>query len=121
MRALRLVLAAALLSAALTVAGTTGRPAPAGAFPGATVDLVGHGFGHGRGMGQLGSLGYALKGWSYQRILDHYYGGTSMGTVPDGDSTGHLTKFDGLDVMVNQENGHLRTSARPGEISALMA
>ena len=62
-------------------------PRPAGAFPGPTVDLVGHGFGHGRGMGQFGSLGYALKGWSYEQILGHYYGGTKMGTVPDGDIT----------------------------------
>jgi SpoIID/LytB domain protein len=95
---------------------------PAAAFPGPTVELVGHGFGHGRGMGQFGSLGYALKGWSYQQILDHYYGGTKMGTVPDGDITVHLTKNDGLDVIVMQENGHLRTSARPGEqFSALRA
>jgi SpoIID/LytB domain protein len=94
---------------------------PAGAFPGPTVDLVGHGFGHGRGMGQFGSLGYALKGWSYERILDHYYGGTKVGTLPDGDITVHLTKFDGVDVIVMQENGHLRTSAAPGEFTALRA
>src|SRR5438093_1491916 len=41
MRGLRLVLAAALLSAALTAAGSAVRPAPAGAFPGATVDVAG--------------------------------------------------------------------------------
>ena len=113
MRALRLVLAVALLSAAVAV-GAAGRPAPAGAFPGATVDLAGHGFGHGRGMGQYGSLGYALKGWSYQQILDHYYGGTTMGTLPPGDITVQLTRFDGLDVIVAQEKGHLHTSAAPG-------
>ena len=34
----------------------------------------------------------------------------------------HLTKFDGLDVIVSQEKGHLRTSARAGqEFSALRA
>jgi SpoIID/LytB domain protein len=96
-------------------------PRPAVAFPGPTVDLVGHGFGHGRGMGQFGALGYALKGWSYQRILDHYYGGTKMGTLPDGTIDVHLTKFDGVDVIVTQENGHLRTSAVSGEFSALRA
>ena len=96
-------------------------PPPAGAFPGPTVDLVGHGFGHGRGMGQFGALGYALKGWTYQQILDHYYGGTRMGTVPDNDITVQLTKFDGLDVIVAQENGHLHTSAAPGSFSALLA
>ena len=96
-------------------------PPPAAAFPGPTVELVGHGYGHGRGMGQFGSLGYALKGWSYERILDHYYGGTRMGTLPDGDITVHLTKHDGLDVIVSQEKGRLRTSAAPGEFAALRA
>src|SRR5439155_870909 len=94
---------------------------PAGAFPGPTVDLVGHGFGHGRGMGQFGALGYSLKGWTYQQILDHYYGGTRMGTVPSGDITVQLTKFDGVDVIVAQERGHLHTSAAPGTFSALLA
>jgi SpoIID/LytB domain protein len=94
---------------------------PAAAFPGPTVDLIGHGYGHGRGMGQFGSLGYALKGWSYQRILDHYYGGTKMGTLPDGDISVHLTKFDGIDVIAMQENGHLRTTAAAGEFGALRA
>jgi SpoIID/LytB domain protein len=116
------------LAAALTasVAGLSGlfvvaAAPPAGAFPGPTVDLVGHGFGHGRGMGQFGSLGYALKGWNYQQILDHYYGGTRMGTVPDLDITVQLTKFDGVDVIVTQEKGHLHTSTTPGSFQALRA
>lgn len=43
----------------------------------------GHGYGHGRGMGQYGSLGYATgitgEYWGHQRILAHYYGGTAVG------------------------------------------
>ena len=35
--------------------------------------------------------------------------------VRDPDITVQLTKFDGVDVIVTQERGHLRTSARPGE------
>ncbi|HEV3362797.1 MAG TPA: SpoIID/LytB domain-containing protein, partial [Acidimicrobiia bacterium] len=106
-----------VMSGALAVAAR-----PAGAFPGPTVDLVGHGYGHGRGMGQFGSLGYALKGWNYERILDHYYGGTRMGTVPDGDITVHLTKFDGIDVIVQHEHGQLRADRLPGRtFSALRA
>jgi Stage II sporulation protein len=121
-RPLRPVLAAVLVSALAVTAGPGGRPEPAGAFPGATVDLTGHGFGHGRGMGQFGALGYALNGWSYQRILDHYYGGTVMGTLPPGAVTVQLTRFDGLDVIVAQEKGHVRTSAKPGLLfSALRA
>ena len=112
----------ALTASALALSGVLAiGPRPAAAFPGPTVDLVGHGYGHGRGMGQFGSLGYALKGWTYQRILDHYYGGTRMGSVPDGDITVHLTKFDGLDVIVTQENGHLRADRIAGEFKALRA
>ena len=112
----------ALVASAVAMSGVLAVGArPAAAFPGPTVELVGHGYGHGRGMGQFGSLGYALKGWTYERILDHYYGGTRMGTVPDDDITVHLTKFDGIDVIVSQEKGHLRTSARAGEFSALLA
>ena len=98
---------------------------PAAAFPGPTVDLVGHGYGHGRGMGQFGSLGYALKGWSYERILDHYYGGTKMGAAPTEDIDVHLTKFDGVDVIVAQEKGHLHVKGKsvdvPGTYSARLA
>ena len=43
------------------------------AFPSDHVDFVGHGFGHGRGMGQYGALGYALGGMAYGDILQHYY------------------------------------------------
>src|SRR6266480_2741560 len=76
------------LAAALTasLAGLSGlfvvvAAPPAGAFPGPTVDLVGHGFGHGRGMGQYGSLGYALKGVAYPEILKKYYGNTTAGNL----------------------------------------
>ncbi|MGH9035036.1 MAG: SpoIID/LytB domain-containing protein [Acidimicrobiia bacterium] len=106
-----------LVAAALMVGGpaavVVGPPA-AGAFPSATVDLVGQGYGHGRGMGQFGSLGYALDGWGYDRILDHYYGGTRMGTLADAEVTVELTRFAGLDLIVAQERGHLTTSALPG-------
>jgi SpoIID/LytB domain protein len=113
----------AVLSASFlaVVAVDVRRAPPAGAFPGPTVDLVGHGYGHGRGMGQYGSLGYALKGWKYDQILDHYYGGTKAGSVGDPDITVQLTKFDGVDVIATQENGRLRTSAVPGEFKALRA
>ena len=47
-----------------------------------TIHVTGHGFGHGRGMSQYGALGYAVDfGWSSGQILDHYYGGTTAGTV----------------------------------------
>jgi SpoIID/LytB domain protein len=52
------------------------------------VTVSGRGWGHGRGMGQWGALGYAVdRGWSSARILDHYYGGTTardVGNLPIG-------------------------------------
>jgi SpoIID/LytB domain protein len=44
--------------------------------------LLGHGFGHGVGMSQYGALGYAEHGWTFDRILAHYYRGTSLGAAP---------------------------------------
>src|SRR5213592_3347153 len=52
-------------------------PAAAGA---ATIYVVkGAGFGHGVGMSQYGAQGLALHGWSYRRILTHYYRHTKIG------------------------------------------
>ena len=44
--------------------------------------LTGHGWGHGLGLGQWGAYGYAKHGWTYDRILTHYYVGTSLGAAP---------------------------------------
>ena len=45
----------------------------------AVLVLDGHGWGHGLGLSQWGAYGYAKHGWSYSRILAHYYTGTSLG------------------------------------------
>ncbi len=44
----------------------------------------GGGFGHGVGLSQAGAIDLADRGWSAQRILQHYYPGTQLGpfTVP---------------------------------------
>lgn len=50
-----------------------------------SVVVDGQGSGHGRGLSQWGSYGSAVnRGWSWQQILDHYYGGTQAG--PSGNS-----------------------------------
>ena len=46
--------------------------------------LTGHGWGHGIGMSQYGALGYAQHSWTYDRILAHYYTGTTLGKVRRG-------------------------------------
>jgi SpoIID/LytB domain protein len=63
-----LAMVAAMLVPVLSLSAPT-----ASAYPSATVDLTGHGWGHGRGMGQYGAYGYAKAGQPYTWILDHYY------------------------------------------------
>jgi stage II sporulation protein D len=56
--------------------------AAAAAAHASTVYVVqGRGWGHGIGMSQWGAYGFARHGWSYPRILRHYYPGTRLVTV----------------------------------------
>lgn len=74
---------------------------PAAAYPTATVRFDGHGWGHGRGLGQYGSLGYAIdERQTYSSILDHYYSNTTKATQADGLVTVHLLEFDNVDLIV---------------------
>ena len=57
--------------------------AAAPASAGTKLVLTGHGWGHGVGMSQWGAYGYARHGWSWQRIVAHYYEDTKVATVPD--------------------------------------
>ena len=83
--------------------GAVGPPPVAGAAPpGAStaasrdVVVVGHGWGHGRGLGQFGAYGYAVAdGWSYVRILGHYYGGTRAGRISNGNISVRLSSLEG--------------------------
>ena len=65
-------------------AALLGPASPAAAYPSSTVVISGHGYGHGIGMGQWGSLGYAIGAdngagnYTYQQILAHYYGNTTL-------------------------------------------
>lgn len=85
--------------AALLVSVVTATPASA--FANNELRLDGHGWGHGRGLGQYGSYGYAVdEGKTYDWILDHFYGGTTKGTKADADITVRLTDFDSKDMIV---------------------
>jgi SpoIID/LytB domain protein len=70
-----------------------GAPAPGGATTASTASITtvtapsvvavsGHGWGHGLGLSQWGAYGYAKHGWTYDRILAHYYTGTTLGPAP---------------------------------------
>ncbi len=104
-----LVVVAALAAGALPAAAVDAPQASAGvqpavalAAPGDTVTLVGHGYGHGRGMGQYGALGYAVDhGWSYDQILTYFYGGTRLASDAGNPTmTVELTAFTGKDAIV---------------------
>jgi peptidoglycan hydrolase-like amidase len=49
---------------------------------GAIFVIRGHGWGHGIGLSQYGAFGYARRGFTYDRILAHYYPGTQLGPAP---------------------------------------
>jgi SpoIID/LytB domain protein len=65
-----------------------------------SVQFAGHGYGHGRGLGQWGAYGYAVTGASYQDIVGHYYGGTTRSTQANGPITVALSAQDGADLVV---------------------
>ena len=82
------VFALLMLLALLAVSDVSARPyAPAGtrAVPATgqpTFVVTGRGWGHGVGMSQWGAYGFAGRGWTYDRILAHYYRGTTLGAAP---------------------------------------
>ena len=84
------------------------RAAPGDVNVGLAMVIEGQGNGHGRGLSQYGALGWATvygKDWTW--ILDHYYGGTSMGAVPAGTRmTVRLTAQDDLQTAVIASGGN---------------
>jgi SpoIID/LytB domain protein/uncharacterized repeat protein (TIGR01451 family) len=70
------ILAVALAAATLPLLSAS--PSEAGT----TFTFYGSGYGHGLGLSQWGSYGLALKGWSHQKILTHFYSGTAVGGPP---------------------------------------
>jgi stage II sporulation protein D len=73
-------LASALLAAPPVPTATTSTTATVLTSPASSVVVFnGHGWGHGLGMSQWGAYGYAKHGWTFDRILAHYYTGTTLG------------------------------------------
>jgi SpoIID/LytB domain protein len=93
---------AAVVVALLAVLGVAVPPAPTATAAEASFTFVGHGWGHGRGMGQYGAYGYAVDhGWSYQQILDHFYGGTRLAADAGNPTVGvQLTRLNGKETIV---------------------
>jgi hypothetical protein len=110
------IVAIVALAALVAAPGVPTSAASAAATAAPTATLTGHGFGHGRGMGQYGALGYAVdQGWTYHQILDHYYGGTVAGQAPAGQiMTVDMTSRDGQATIVAQELGQMALPAGAG-------
>ncbi len=114
-------LATVLMVGAMTSVLVVSSPlisASAAAGPASTsLKVSGLGYGHGRGMGQWGAYGYAsMYGWGYQEILSHYYGGTTIGTLPspEPDITVHILELDGHNTIASSPNGGQLVAAWAG-------
>jgi len=92
-----------LIVVALGVVALVGvrEAAPARAALQGDIQISGHGYGHGRGLSQWGARGYAVDhGWGAAKILDHYYGGTVLGTVANVGIGVELLSRGGRDLVV---------------------
>ncbi|GIG29933.1 DUF4214 domain-containing protein [Cellulomonas marina] len=117
-RAVRLLTVAAVVLGLVAVDAARGPVAPAHAEDGSLrLTVTGHGWGHGRGMGQWGALGYAQQGAPYQTILGHYYGGTRLAADAGNPWVFvELTRFTGAatDVLVQGYGLHAGSTSVPG-------
>ena len=93
----------------MAATGLVAAAPPAAAYPSATVSLIGHGFGHGRGMGQWGAFGYAYSGSTWQQIVTHFYSGAQPATTtPTQEGTlirVALTENNDNNVIVTSASG----------------
>jgi peptidoglycan hydrolase-like protein with peptidoglycan-binding domain len=97
----RLLLAATIAVGSVGVVSSPPAATVAAQEPLGPIVIDGTGSGHGRGMSQWGAYGWAVdRGWTWERILDHYYGNTVMGDVPtDGRITTRLVGLDGQSTI----------------------
>jgi stage II sporulation protein D len=75
-------LALALVAVAALIGPAGASPQGADAVTATTFVITGHGWGHGVGMSQWGAYGYAQHGVSYDKILAHFYPGTTLAPAP---------------------------------------
>ncbi len=128
-RSLSRVISGAVVAVSSLVAGVLPGAQPVSAAPGNPADAVavvieGQGNGHGRGLSQFGSLGWAtIYGRDWTWILDHYYGGTVAGVAPAGlRITVALAAYDNRQTAVIAANGDATwVGGTPGSFGSLVA
>ncbi|MBF6214252.1 SpoIID/LytB domain-containing protein [Nocardia puris] len=109
---------AAVLTGTMVTVGayTTG-----GSTPGDTPYRELAGPGHGRGMSQHGAFDNAQQGWLAERILEHYYPGATLGTVPPTVLAVRLQGMDNGSLDAFADAG-IRVAGRelePGQVAHL--
>ncbi len=114
--------AATLLALPLT-AGFLAPSAGAQLVTDPTVEVTGHGWGHGRGMGQYGAYGYVSDyNWTSAQILDHFYGNTvagqaTAGSVDPDNVRIYLRSQAGVATAVGRSAGTFSLLAADGTIA----
>jgi SpoIID/LytB domain protein len=110
---LRLVLTLALVSTLMVVPGR--------ALADATFTFYGSGSGHGVGLPQWGAYGLALKGWTVNGILTHFYTGTTVGpapSIPAKIRVGLLQGRTGIPILARWQPATLRLGTTTGTLIA---
>ncbi len=127
MRRIHFLIPAVAFSAVLTIASpalaagpgtvvgsgilTGPQQAPAAAARGGAFTFYGSGYGHGLGLSQWGAYGLARAGWSYGRILTHFYSGTKV-TTPAAP-----VKKVRIELTYDRTTVHLTPSVVPVKLS----
>ena len=94
---------------------------PASAALQGDVQIGGHGYGHGRGLSQYGAMGYAVDyGWTWQQILDHYYGGTVAGTTANAPIGVELLARGGKDLLVTAPDLIVNSTTHVGAAAVMV-
>jgi SpoIID/LytB domain protein len=95
---------------------------PVAAAAGDEIAFVGHGWGHGRGMGQYGALGYAVDfGWTSEQILQHFYSNTTPGGIANPEISVALMAHEGASqVVVRATNGLVIAGTSLGSTAAVV-
>lgn len=77
--------------------------------------------GHGRGLSQFGAFDNAAAGWSAEQILDHYYPGATLGTIPRTTVRVRLAAQDGAVLDTYADTGLLVAgrTLEPGQAAHL--
>jgi stage II sporulation protein D len=110
---MRTTLALLTISAVLVASGAApAEPTPLPPTP--TFAISGRGWGHGVGMSQWGALGFAQRGYGYERILAHYYRGTALGRAPAARL--RVLLVDARKTLTVSSGGPLRVRDATGEL-----